>query len=219
MKRKEFITLSEIVGFWGVEKYDLILYLSHFLSAMNNKVLIIDNSETGALTYCIPVPSALNPKVNKITFRNIDFVKDSNPSDFKGYDYIMVDYGFRITQKELTGCAKLFVVTDKQQHNIDSINKLKVSSDEVYLILKDLTWKDKAESILKAVTIGVNEAFYLNYDEADRAYMIELQHDEKLFLKKLSPEYKSLIQKIITNIFQIHSKEYGLAYKILKRGA
>lgn len=218
--RKEFITLSELIGFVGVEKYDLILYLSSLLSVMDNKILLIDNSETEALTCCIPVPSALNPKVSKVTFGNIDFLKENNPSNYKEkYDYIMVDYGFKAAHKDIASCDKLFFVTDTQQHNIDKINRLKTIETESFLILKDLCWRDKAESIRQSISLPVKDYYSLEYDETDRANMIELQYSEKVSLRKISPEYKEIIQKIMTDILKKDHKQYGVAFKILKKGA
>lgn len=42
------------IGFLGTDSYDLIIYLAAFLQAMEKKVLLVDNSESRGLQYCIP---------------------------------------------------------------------------------------------------------------------------------------------------------------------
>ena len=48
--------MRNVVGFYGIDNYEIILYLTRVLSNAAKKVLIADYSDSNALMSCIPIP-------------------------------------------------------------------------------------------------------------------------------------------------------------------
>jgi hypothetical protein len=213
---------ANAVGFLGIETYDLILYMSKLLLNLNQKVLIIDNSETEALTCCVPIPESLNPKISKINFRNIDFVKERSILEYmEDYDYILIDFGFKTTHKDIKNCSFVYLVTDKQQHNILRIQSLKLTQD-AYLIIKDIIKNESAAYLLdylKENKINIKQYYYLYYDDADKENMISLQYNNDIKFKNQSGQLKYLLNQLIIETLHFNKAEVGQAYKKAKRGA
>jgi hypothetical protein len=219
VQRRKFI-MSINIGFIGIDKYDLVLYLSRILAKCNKKVLIIDNSESLALSYCISVPSSLNPKCNIISCKEMDYIQDGDLANYENdYDYILIDYGFRNNHRDIKYCQKLFLVTDTQQHNIDKLNYLKMCPEEIYIIVKNMMGRLKKENIIVSLGFSVKESFSLEFDEFDYRKMINMQYEGNVWLKKLSASYLFLLERIIVDILKEDSKLFVQAYKNLKRGA
>ncbi len=213
---------ANTVGFLGIETYDLILYISKLLLNLNQKVLVIDNSETEALTCCVPIPESLNPKISKINYRNIDFVKERSVMEYiDDYDYILIDFGFKTTHKDIKSCSFVYLVTDKQQHNILRIQNLKLTQD-AYLIIKDIIKNENAAYLLdnlKENKINIKQYYYLYYDDADKENMISLQYNNDIKFKNQSGQLKYLLNQLIVETLHFNKTEVGQAYKKAKRGA
>ncbi len=212
---------ANVVGFIGVETYDLILYISMLLINLKKKVLVIDNSETEALTCCIPVPESLNPKISKITFHNIDFVKERNITEYrKYYDYIIIDFGFRTSHKDISNCTCIYLVTDKQRHNILRLSNIKLNQ-EVSFIIKDMNNHEKVSYLLEELRINkimVKQYYCLYYDDTDKENMVALQYCNDIKFKRQSGQLKYLLSQILTDTLHFNRAEVGQAYKKAKRG-
>ena len=212
---------ATVIGWVGIEKYDIILYLAKLLTCLNKKVLLIDRSENSALTYCIPIPAIMNATSNKVNFRNIDFIKERNVSDFiNDYDYILIDFGFKTTHADIYKCDKIIIVTDKQQHNIDTMYTLK-SKSEVLLVLKAEGNKREIDALQESIReqLQIEDIVVMGFDEIDKEKMIMLQYNSEIKMKRLSGQYIYLLEQIMTTILKFDSKDFGQAYKQLKRGA
>lgn len=217
-KRRVVITLTKVIGFLGVEKYDLILYLAYILKELNQKILIMDASDQRALTCCIPHPKELNSETETITFREIDFIRDFNPDDYvRDYDYILIDYGFKVRHHDLKGCTTLFACLDRQKHNITAINQLALPSDEVYLILRDIGYQSDADIVVQELGFKAKEVIPLIYDEHDKRSMVALQSQERININSLSGDYRYLLRYVIETVFGIDKKDFKLAYKRMRK--
>lgn len=214
---------AKVIGWIGTDKYDLILYFSMILTSTNKKVLLIDQSESEALSYCIPAPASLNPKSDKVTYKNLDFVKGKNVVDYiEKYDYILIDFGFKVNHRDIINyCSKIFLVTDRQQHNIDRICALEAKTDDIFLILRDLRRRTKITVLQESIEqrIKIKNHFVLDFDDIDNEKMVALQYSYQLQYKKLSSQYKYLLEQIMTEILNFNHYELGQAMKRLKRGA
>ncbi len=212
---------AKIIGWIGIDKYDLIMYFSMLLSGTNKKVLLIDQSENEALSYCIPVPGALNPKGSKVSYKNIDFINGKNVVDFMDdYDYILIDFGFKTTHRDVYKCNKIFLVTDRQQHNIDRITNLKAETEEVFLIYRD-SRRNKISVLQSSIEqiIPIKSHFILDFYDFDKDKMVALQYSNQIQIHKLPRQMKYLLEQIMTEILNFNHYELGQAYKKLKRGA
>lgn len=210
-----------ILGFLGVEAYDIILYLTKLLFNLDKKVLLIDNSESGALTCCIPIPSTLNPKITPISCTGMDFVKEREVSEYEDkYDYILIDYGFKNTHKDLHNCSFLFFVCDRQQHNIVRLQNLKPNT-EVHVIIRDIVNNKIKDYILGSLAdkINIKDYYCLYRDDLDKECMLSLQYSNKITLKKLSAQYNYVLYQLLTKTLNFDRTAAEKAYKKAKRGA
>ncbi len=212
---------ASVIGFFGIEKYDLILYLSSLLLNLDRKVLIIDNSETEALTFSIPIPESMNPKICKINYRNMDFVKERNAAQYQmDYDFILIDFGFRTNHKDIPLCSFVYLVTDKQRHNIARIRNLKLSQN-AYLIIRDSIGKESAACLadkLNENKANIKQYYCLYWDDTDKENMIALQYGDGIKFKKQSGQLKYLLTQLMTETLPFNRAEVGQAYKKAKRG-
>jgi len=222
MRRKYIMSTNAcIIGFLGIEAYDIILYLSKLLSGLDKKILLMDNSESGALTCCIPIPATLNPKFTPISCGDMDFVRERKVAEYKEkYEYILMDFGFRINHEDLNTCSYLFLICDRQQHNIERLRNLKEET-EVYVILRDIVNFKVKDYILNnlAEKIHIKDCYCLYRDEIDKEYMLGLQYGNQIALKKLSAQFNYVLNQIFTKVLHFERVAVVKAYKKAKRGA
>lgn len=215
-------TRANILGFLGIEAYDLMLYLTKLLYHLGKKVLLIDNSESGALTCCIPVPDTLNPRTTKISCTLMDFVKERNVTEYQEeYDYILMDFGFHTNHKELTNCSVLYLITDRQQHNITRLQNLK-SDHEMYVIIKDIVngrFAGYLQECLKDKGLNIISYYSLFKDDTDKENMLGLQYSDKIKLRILSGQFRYVLNQLITETLCFSKTEAVEAYRKAKRGA
>lgn len=213
----------KVFGFVGIDKYDIIMYLSSILVNLNKKVLLIDNSETAALTYCISIPESLNAKKEVVSYKNIDFIRNQTKENFEDrYDYILIDFGFKNHYQEIYECDNLVIVTDIQQHNMNRLLELKGYTNEAHLVIKEV---DRTENIMQVKNlfcqqnINIKNCYYLRYDSVDQSNNYTLQYGKSIKVKTLSFEYKYFLKELAVSLIDINKSEYSQAFKRLKRGA
>lgn len=215
-------TRANILGFLGIEAYDLILYLTKLLYHLEKKVLLIDYSESGALACCIPVPDGLNPKITRISCTLMDFIKERKRLEYEDdYDYILIDFGFQTNHKELDNCSVLYLVTDRQQHNLIRLQNLKYSR-EIHVIIKDIVnvrFTGYLLDCLKDKGLNIVNGYPLYKDDTDKENMLGLQYSDKIKLKMLSGQFRHVINQLMTETLCIDRAEAAEAYKKAKRGA
>lgn len=210
----------DVIGFLGIEKYDIIIYLSMILVGRGSKVLLIDSSKEESLKYCISIPEALNPKVDIINYRGLDFIMGRSYREFEEeYDYILIDYGFERKTKEIIDMDKLVFVTDKQLHNVKRLTK--VLNTEATLVVRDTKEKKIIAEIAEIFVhsnISIKKLYSLGFDEVDKSIMFNLQYNNKICIKKLSYSTKNFLEIFSRDILNIEEKEYIKAYRKVRGG-
>lgn len=216
---------DNVIGFVGVEKYEIILYLSRILHHLNLKVLLVDLSESEALYSCIPIPKDMRNKENKIDYRGIDFIKNENKLyDLQGnYDVILIDFGFNSYSNILSQCNRILLFTDLQLHNIERIKNMKIQTvAEMSLILKEfINCKITPEFITTQIGYNIDkeQVYVFHNDIIDMKYKIHSQYDDCFHFKKLSRSYKQFLKDVIFElVINIDLKTYRKAYKKAGRG-
>ncbi|SHJ79016.1 hypothetical protein SAMN02745136_00865 [Anaerocolumna jejuensis DSM 15929] len=74
------------IGFAGTESYDLILYLAVMLTALDKKVLLVDNSCHKALSCCIPV-SDITGREKVVHYKGLDIRREKEVR-YEGVDLL-----------------------------------------------------------------------------------------------------------------------------------
>lgn len=216
---------NKTIGFVGCDKYEILLYLSRILYHLNKKVLLVDFSETEALTQSIPIPDSLREDSSYMDYRGIDFIKGRNyyPCIEQKYDYILIDFGFNQDVLPMIPCQNLIYVTDLQLHNVKRIKINKESKEfSKFVIIKDVfPCKIKPDYILEELDSDFKEEniYILEQDAIDIRHKINSQYSQTFYFHKLSKSMKSFLKDIIRQIdIRLKREEIQVAYKKAERG-
>lgn len=216
---------ANVIGFYGIDIYDIILYSASLIANMGKSILLIDNSEHKALTYCIKSPNQINLKENIVHDRGIDFTVDNSFIKYiNEYEYIFIDYGFTTFSKEIYHSDKIIYITDIQLHNIDRIIKLDklIMEDKTHLVIRDMFKKENFKYIIELFMdngLVIDDYSTLNDDYVEKKMRASIQFGKRLQYKSLSYMTQSLLEKILTDILDINKDQYITTYRRMKRGA
>lgn len=213
---------SQIVGFIGIDKYEIILYLANVLVKLEKKVLLIDAAETSALSYCFSVPGDVDLKRETITHVGLDYTKNLDLELHKEkYDVILIDYGFSFRREDLEDHNSICLVTDKQLHNLNRLSKVKAANQDTFLLLKNIDKADNINQIKYAFSkdLKIINVYPFSTDNVDQIHTYSLQYGKEMRVKILSYEYKQIMKRFVIDLLGITEKEYKEAFKKLKRGA
>ncbi len=215
----------KIVGFFGSDKYEILLYLSRILCHLKKKVLLVDFSETKALTQSIPIPNILNESSTYLDYRGVDFIKGENycASIGKDYDYVLIDFGFNREILSKIQCDNIIYVTDLQLHNVKRINILsKKGNPKQHVIIKDvLPCSITPEYVLLEINLGldIEDIYIIEQDAIDIKFKIQSQYSQTFFFDKLSKSMKTFLQDILFKFDENLSKNQIInAYRKAERG-
>jgi len=225
---------TKVIGFVGSEQFDLILYLSRVLKNLDKKVLLIDFSQDFKLSACIPFSKQMlaknknNSKV--IDYSGVDIImkgeEEKNISFYMGsdYDFILVDFGFNLKDKNIMKCNDLFLVTDFYKTNVSKFNNSLLDEfQNKFLVFRDvvdgkLTPGYILDEHLPNLEVERKHCNTLYLDSIDIKIKIDLQYDTNVRFKKLSSNLKNWIKDVATYLSGQTKKEIEKAYKAAERG-
>lgn len=221
---KEMKNLSNkamICGFYGIDSYDIIHYLSRIFKNLNKKVLLVDQSCNKALFESISKPENLKGN-SLVSYRDIDYMNEYEDNQASNYDYIFIDFGLNDKDKTII-CDKLFLLTDLQVHNVNYIKRIyRVSNikSKVIIIRNAIKCKIKPEFILSQMGRTIHNSSYVIYEDfLDQESKIKCQYNDKIIFNRLSPMFKSSLKKIVIDEFKYNKKDIKKAYRLAARGA
>lgn len=221
---KEMKNLSNramICGFYGIDSYDIIHYLSRIFKNLNKKILLVDKSCNKALFESISKPENLQGN-SIVSYRDIDYMNEYDDNQASNYDYIFIDFGLNDKDKTIT-CDKLFLLTDLQVHNVNYIKRIYRVSDiksKVIIIRNAIKCKIKPEFILSQMGRTIHNSSYVIYEDfLDQESKIKCQYNDKIIFNRLSPMFKSSLKKIVIDEFKYNKKDIKKAYRLAARGA
>ena len=217
------------IGFAGIDKQDIILYLARILYHAGKRVLIVDQSETQAVTECIPCPDGLDQTI--IEYRGIYFLRaQKREEDWssilgkKGYDFILTDYGFHPDARAFSVSDHIICVTDQQKHNWNRVLPLLgMGGDKLSMIIRDVVghiakeWNRNGFPELALLPADRIHVMYL--DELDMKCKIRCQYEISYHFKRLSIPTQNVIKKLVMEMLPgINRKELRSAYRKAQRG-
>ncbi len=225
------------VGFFGIEKYELLLYLSRILRQLGLSVLLVDYSENGALSAGIPVweefgeagreeMTAENaPYQTAVDYCGIHFLRELmvGPSVRSRYDCVLIDFGFDLEHPAAAECRAAVIVSDQQIHNIRRLRRPKLwERFRVYAVLKDLCpCRITPDYILEEMGLKVEEGRrYAVYQDAwDTKCRISCQYSKLSPFVRISREYRDFLKNITRDLFPDFSKsEVDRAFRAAEKG-
>lgn len=215
------IKSKKIIGFHGIESYEIMHYLSRILFHMGCKVLLVDLSETCSLTGTVPIPNGLKYKEQVIDYKGVDFSLSTSSINNKEYNVVLVYFGFLFDPDIFRICDVIFYVTDQQHHNVKRLNKLHASINR-YLIIKDyIPCKIRSEFIKNTLTklsIPNEKCIILPYDKKDKLSMIQNGWNNTIQFNQVSNKMRELLFTILILILEINEKAVIKACKKAEKG-
>ncbi len=216
---------NNIVAFVGVESFDTILYLSRILQRLGRNVLVVDNSETLALTYSIPQVSEMNTYTTIISYRRVDFTNMPVFEELAAkYDDILIDCGLKQPASSPNLFTKLIYVTDLFEYNIHRIKQIHdyytCVNDKELLIRNSIYTKISMGEISRLIDQGIpsGKIALLNRDDVDYESSLN-NHINKVFTLTLSRTYRNYLIRQVTSLCECFSRrEIKEAYTRARNG-
>lgn len=210
---------NNVVAFVGIESFDNIQYMARILSILGKKVLVIDYSETEALTRSVPELDFIDIKKDIINYRNVDYTKlDMTEALLKVYDDIIVAFGFNIIDEEIMLCNKIIYVTDLYINNIEKLNRISdYKAEKKYLLIRNVMGiKISPESVALKIdkNISPENTLILPFSENDQINGLINQYNQTIDLTNISRPFKKLLYKQIHELYpNITKDKLRVAYK------
>lgn len=208
-----------IVGFVGIESYDLIHYLSRIARALGQKSLMVDLSDNRALSHTIRNP--LVPDGEIVDFRGVDFIaRKIDVSKFSGYDYVFIDFGFQVNSTVIDVCDEVFCVTDFQRHNIARLREVQLGEQFIILVLKDeVSINVKADAVLAQLPelqIDSENVYTIAHSDSNYASALGIQYGSVFRFDRITSDYKTLLLDYFSEMFK--ESEVKAALKKASKG-
>lgn len=214
---------NNVVGFIGIENYEIILYLSRILAKLGKRVLLVDYSESSDLTSCIPVPIDLNPQKDVISYMGIDFTGNKFITEFiDSYDDILINFGFHMNSG-VTLCTQIGYVVDQQKFHIERLVSLpKTEISNISLLIKDyVDSKINSEYILERLNKNIRKdnIYVFEQDVIDTKFKILAQYNTVFEFKRISRGTKGYLKNTILSMHPgMKTSTIQKAYKLAERG-
>lgn len=212
-----------ILGFVGVDKYEIINYVARVFCNLEKKVLLIDHSELQALSYSLQLPYLL--REDKVECRKVDFIADKDLDDEveEDYDYILIDFGFRVAHKDIPRCQDIYVVCDLQRHHVERLASLNLTPfQHRFLILKHVIdckiTSSYIRMLLDNLCIIDTNCYTLYEDWADFTNQLNCQYNHIFRFKNATKILKNMLYDIVTHALEDNEKEIHYAFRLAERG-
>jgi hypothetical protein len=217
---------NNIVCYIGLENFDIIIYLSRLLQKLGHKVLIVDYSETSALTYSIPKIQGLDPNSEYISYRNVDFTrKPINSKIAEMYDDILIDSGFSKPAIDLSLITRVIYVTNMFYYNLKRLSTVTYDTslqvDNALLIREAMEITIPTEYIEENISKHIpREAIDIIYrDDTDFENCLTGHYSQFFSFSRISKMLKGYLIREVGNFYpDIPEKRIKLAYDSARKG-
>ena len=196
--------MVKVFGFFGVEKFDIILYLTKVLEVFKKNVLVIDVAYEKSISSAIPNSDEL-PVFN---YNSADFISSDESLKYLGdnYDFMFIDFGFNVNHPLVNKCDEIYFVTNMYINNTYRILDAKLADDqERFLIIRDVeNYKAVPDVICSAfasLSITKDTCFKLQENADDHYNKLDCMYNDMKSLKAVSEEMITIILLILSQDF------------------
>lgn len=179
------------IAFVGSDKSEIILYFAKFLKQLNQKVLMLDYSETEALFFATHTTKLLAQE-HTVECYGVDFSLKTDP-DTKKYDFILADFGYQFHNQKLKEYEEVWIITDAQIHHVKKLETLKLDSKQkrVLLFKNMVQGKINTRYLIKELQNLETDSncYTVLLDAEDLKAAINCQYDNISFFDHISREY------------------------------
>lgn len=216
---------NNIVAYVGIECFDTILYLSRIMQGLGRRVLLVDNSETLALTLSVPEISDINTYETTISYRRVDFTNMPVTEGLAAeYDDVLIDCGMKAPVTDIALFTRIIYVTDLFAYNIQRIANLRVyegcKCDKQLLIRNAVYTKIPAEYISGRISRAITQekTWVLYRDDTDYESCLN-SYNNRVFTLRVSRAYKEyLMDQTATICSEVSRKDIKEAFRRARNG-
>lgn len=216
---------NNIVAYVGIDSFDTILYLSRILQRLGRRVLVVDNSDTRALTCSVPCIPNINTYETTISNRRVDFTAMTVSEELSSkYDDILIDCGLKKPLTSVHLFTKIIYITDMFEYNMQRLCDMNQYYDcncEKYLLIRNAVYtKISPEQITQKIKVDIsaNRVNVLYRDEVDYENSLS-SHVNQVFTLYLSKPYKHyLMEQVYSLCSTLTMKEIRKAYREARNG-
>lgn len=212
---------ARLIGFVGVDKYDIIHYLANILTTLNKKVLVVDSSEYGSIKSTIP--AIFKEEQDVFSYRKFDVLLNPKGANvnFNDYDFVLIDFGFDVKNPILVNMHEVYMVTDMQMFNVNRLMELEIGLyQERFLIVRDIVKLKSIDSYIMseftAKSIGPHNTFALRFDETDKVRMLDCMYTDDYKFKDVTSSMQGVLYGILSPY--VGEKEFTKAFKSASKG-
>lgn len=227
--------LAKVIGFMGIDKHDLMLFLAKLLAKSGKKILLVDNSETQALHCSISYPKGLDPHKEAVEYGSFEFLcrVSLGSLDYSTeYDFVLIDFGFCTNHPDVAQCDVIEFVADMKRHNLlrlrnPSFTSLLAGSGDgdsptVYLIFRD--WVDckikktYLAEIMKGFCVPEENQYLFYLDVDDYTLQLLSQYDTIYQFRRVSVAVKTYLIDTLVKVFDFTREDAQKTFKIYAGG-
>lgn len=216
------------IGYACCEAFDVILYIARTITKLNNRVLIVDLSETGALTKAIKHGMDLDSREGIVNYRDINYIRrEPSAQELEMFDngVVFVVYGrnykqdFRLNLKYLNIVVNTFPNILEEMTPI--IHNAAKYEDSLGLLIRDIVTLDDVDRVKDSLALPpkVADIDYLYFDLADYENAVECQISQVARFTRVSARMeKYIVNQVLRIIPKIKEAKVKKAVKAARKG-
>lgn len=207
------------IGFIGIDKYDIMLLLSSILSCSNKKILLVDLSESKALTMSVQKPDGFKASIFSTRIPGVDFLNGNYLPDKNEYDFIFFDFGYNANHPYMDKCLHYIIVTDQQLHNIKRLCNLSLfKTENAIIMLLSIDYKINYKYISEQLNVTENDRIHAVYEESViNRIKLDCQYTNRVSMKDASRGYKNMLFDILHLILDGENLDIKKLYRLSER--
>lgn len=225
------LTRPTILGFIGVNKWDILTFLAMCLSKIDMNILLVNQTEENYLNQYFSTMADQDSNTYVEHIENVTFSNDFFTEDLGQYDICIVDFGTSI--KGLEKYCEVdwaFIVSDLAKSNvIDIKNQLRFIEKylgfpkKIIAIYKDLVPCKIDRHYLEQVyhigsTVNILTSYEFPWDSNNYCYDLLNQYNQQLTFKGISKPYQQFVSDVMEEVTGKEKDEIRKAMKKAIRG-
>lgn len=207
--------MAKVLGFVGVESYDVILTLAVLLRKLNLSVALQDLSFDRSLSYSIP-GMCDNGDVNDVC-EWCDMLVAGKDYDFPDTDYLLIYAGRNLDAVQ--SCDEIYAVTDQQKHNIEMVKGLHLMDDQYPVVIyRHFQTKIKKSYVayeLKCLMLADDALLEINDSEQAIESRVAIQYNVDKCIRNVNRDILNVCKFIVATDFS--EKQVESAVKVIKK--
>lgn len=213
-------------------KTDFTLYLGHALNSLGHRILVIDSTQNQLYRH-----GYTNNSVTEhiFEFQNIDILYGvTNWVDVEeklrsmnetstNYDAIImdVDHSPPLLEEWPTFHERFYIGDHEKLNQIRDKELLHILFDQTdNTEIRRLTFESHFrldngyfDHLMNNRPKWKSVHYHIEVDEVDTALRLQMQHEFNISFKRLSKQYKEVLQEVVSDIYEVHIKEVQDAIK------